>query len=72
MAVDPSTMVIDRVIEALKGDSRTHDCHIDVVNQRGVVSLRGIVPDGATREAAEQVARQQDGVITVINEISIS
>jgi osmotically-inducible protein OsmY len=72
MAFDNSTEVVDRVVEALKSDPRTKGCHIDVANERGIVSLRGVVPNGPTREVAEQLARQQGGVITVINEISVS
>jgi osmotically-inducible protein OsmY len=63
--------VIDRVVEALRDDPRTRSMSIDVANERGVVSLRGVAPNDECREAAEQVARQQQGVITVINEITV-
>lgn len=71
MEINPSTDVVDRVMEALKQDDRTRGCSFDVAHERGVVSLRGEVPNAGVREAAEQVARQQNGVITVINEVIV-
>ncbi len=71
MSINPTTEITDRVIEALKSDPRTRGCIFDVAHDRGVVSVRGEVPNAQVREAAEQVAKQQDGVITVVNEIIV-
>lgn len=71
MHFDPSFDVVNRVVEALKENPQTEKARIDVAHERGVVSLRGTVRSNAQRELAEEIARQQDGVITVINEISV-
>lgn len=66
------TNITDRVVEALQRDSRTRSLRIDVAAERGIVSLRGLVTTSDERDAAEAVARQQEGVITVINEIVVA
>lgn len=57
------------VMEALQNDPRTKDEVIDVVNERGIVTLTGTVDSAETRREAEEITRQQPGVISVINEL---
>ncbi len=63
--------VINRVTEALLNDLNTEEAVVDVSSRGGVVTLSGMVPSQKVRRAAEDIARQQEGVITVINELSI-
>jgi len=63
--------VVDRVMDALLSDPRTKDAIIDVGSDRGIVILKGQVNKVDIREAAEEIARKQEGVITVINEIKV-
>jgi osmotically-inducible protein OsmY len=69
--VSPMTDVSQRVLEALQNDSRIKGTLIDVAYNQGVVTLSGQVKTEALREAAEEVARQQGGVVSVINEIKV-
>ena len=62
----------DRVTAALLEDPVTKNAQIDVVNERGIVSLKGTVDKESIRQSAEMIARKQAGVITVINEIKVS
>ena len=71
MDMQYSTVIVDRVMDALINDPRTKNAQIDVVNDRGIVTLQGTVKKDDVRRAAEEIARRQDGVITVINEIKI-
>lgn len=66
-----SMKYIDRVVQALMSDPRTKDVTIDVIDEHGIVTLRGTVDREHIRQAAEEIARKQEGVITVINEIKI-
>ena len=62
----------DRVTTALLEDPITKNAQIDVVNERGIVTLKGTVNKENIRQTAEMIARKQAGVITVINEIKVS
>lgn len=53
----------------LRNDPRTCDAVIDVVNDRGVVTLVGTVADPTVRDAAEKIAAAHPGVVTVVNSL---
>jgi osmotically-inducible protein OsmY len=55
---------------ALKNDSRTEDAIIDVVNDGGVVTLKGQVESEEVRTAAATIAEAQKGVVEVVNDLS--
>jgi len=63
--------VVDRVMDALMEDPRTKNAKIDASNDRGILTLSGTVDHEYIRRAAEEIARQQEGVLTVINEIKM-
>ena len=65
------TEQVDRVIEALMNDPRTKNAKIDVTDDRGTLTLRGMVEKVYIRDAAEEIARRQKGVLSVINEIKV-
>lgn len=63
-----------RVQDALLQDEGLHDLHdhgIEVLDSNGVVTLRGVVHTFEARERAERIAREVDGVISVINELDV-
>lgn len=70
--ITQSQDLAQRVTEALLEDERTSESGIEVINQRGLVTLAGSVKNEAIRQAAEQLARQQAGVVTVVNELKIA
>ena len=70
--VSPMTDITDRVVTALLEDSRTKDARIDVGCTQSVCTLSGTVKSEAIREAAEEIARRQPGVVTVINELKVA
>jgi osmotically-inducible protein OsmY len=69
--VSPLTSMTDRIAEAIQSDARTKGAVIDVVCDRGVVTLTGTTKSEAIRQLAEEIAKSQEGVITVINEIRV-
>lgn len=71
--VTPTTDISTRVSSELLNDPRTeaYSHNIDVAVDRGMVTLSGTVPSERVREAAEEVARKTQGVISVINELKI-
>lgn len=66
-----NTNVYERVSKALLDDPRTSEAVIDVVTQQGMVTLTGLVDSEEVRQAAEEIARNQPGVITVVNELKV-
>ncbi|MBX3060875.1 MAG: BON domain-containing protein [Anaerolineae bacterium] len=56
---------------ALMSDLRTETAVIDVINERGVITLTGKAPDWAVRQAAETIASHQPGVVKVINDLAV-
>jgi osmotically-inducible protein OsmY len=63
--------IISHVTAALSRDHRTDVAVVGVINERGVVTLKGQVDDPNTQEAAEEIARRQPGVLDVINELEV-
>ncbi len=71
-ATDDSEMDREtRVATALFEDPRTTDAVIEVIDERGVITLQGEVDDPETREAAEAIAAEQTGVISVVNTLQV-
>jgi uncharacterized protein YrrD len=69
--LDTDTAIVARVTAALADDSRTELADVDVTSERGVVTLTGQVDSAEIREAAEETAENQSGVIEVINDLAI-
>jgi osmotically-inducible protein OsmY len=63
--------VKERISGALLEDPRTRDSAIEVIDDRGIVTLGGSVASQEVRQAAAVIARQQPGVISVINTLHI-
>lgn len=57
---------------ALAADPRTERSVIEVIHDRGVVTLQGEVENAVARNAATEIAGQQPGVTTVVNELMIA
>jgi len=60
-----------RVQRALMDDSRTKEYAVEVLDNNGVIVLRGIVPSREASTAVEMVAKEVDGVVSVINETDV-
>jgi osmotically-inducible protein OsmY len=71
MMVTPAMSVTERIQDALDEDSRTRDEVIEVSSHQGVVTLTGMVKSEQVRRAVEEIARQQQGVVTLVNEIKV-
>jgi len=68
---DEPASLTTQVYAALAADPRTQQAVIEVIADRGVVTLQGQVATTAVREAAAEIARQQRGVTAVINELMV-
>ena len=60
-----------KVKSALIGDSRTKAYQIEVTTYKGVVSLGGFVSSAAEKDAAENVAKNVNGVAKVENGLQV-
>ena len=60
-----------RVQRTLMDDSRTKDYAVEVMDNNGVIILRGAVPSREASTAVEMVAKEVDGVVSVINETDV-
>jgi len=70
-ALDTDTAIVARVTAALLDDLRTSTAVIKVLSEQGVVTLRGQADSPRVREAAEEIAAEQRGVVQVVNELEI-
>jgi uncharacterized protein YrrD len=64
-------IVANRITKALHNHPVTADAVIEVVNEGGLVTLIGTVPDVKTQQTAAKVAANQDSVVKVVNELVI-
>ena len=69
--VSPMASITDRVMEALDADPRMKGTNIEVACTGSIVTLSGTVKSQAASDAAEEIARSQSGVATVINELKV-
>ncbi len=69
--ITTDTGVVARVTAALLEDPRTRLHTIEVSSEHGVVTLSGTVPSEEVKRAAEEIARQQKGVVSVINALHV-
>lgn len=60
-----------RVSMALMEDPQTSDAIIEVIDDRGVITLQGEVDDVETRDAAVALAGEQPGVISVVSSLQV-
>ncbi|MBC7237903.1 MAG: BON domain-containing protein, partial [Chloroflexi bacterium] len=60
-----------RVVAALAADARTDVALIDVTVESGVVTLTGRVDSQEIKEAAEEIAAAQEGVVEVVNDLGV-
>jgi osmotically-inducible protein OsmY len=62
----------DRVLGALQNDPRLKNAVIEASSLGGIITLTGIVRSEKERQTAEEIARGQEGVLSVLNEIKVS
>ncbi len=70
-ALDTDTAITARIRAALADDPRTELANVNVGSDRGIVTLTGQVDDEKVREAAEEIAEAQTGVVEVVNDLEI-
>jgi len=69
--LDTNASIEARVTAALQSNSHTSEAVIEVINDRGVITLEGSVESEAVRRAAEEIAESQPGVVAVINALEV-
>jgi len=57
--------------KAILDDPRTKEHGIEVLDDNGVITLRGNVPSRDVQKAAEKIVKDVSGVISVINSLDI-
>jgi osmotically-inducible protein OsmY len=60
-----------QVQAAFMDDPDVQDYDIEVLDNNGIITLRGSVPTRAARDRAEAIVRDMDGVVNVINELDV-
>ena len=56
---------------ALMQDPETQDYGIEVIDNNGIITLKGVVASVEASERAEIIARDTDGVRAVFNELAV-
>jgi osmotically-inducible protein OsmY len=67
----PISNVVKQISDALNRDPRTSKAVIDVGFNQGIVILTGMVKNHSISQAAEEIARAQEGVVSVQNELKV-
>jgi len=70
-AISADSALIGQVTAELAADRRTALIPIEVIADRGVVTLQGTVPTPEIKAVAEAIARRVPGIVTVVNELEI-
>ncbi len=61
----------DQIQAAFSKEEEMQDSDIEVLNNNGIITLRGTVPTRAARDKAEALVHNMDGVVDVINELDV-
>lgn len=61
-----------QIESALLQDRLTEHADIEVLDNNGVVTLRGVVRSREERDRAEEIVRQVPGVVSVTNELDVT
>jgi|RhiMetdeSRZDD1v2_1073273.scaffolds.fasta_scaffold286579_2 osmotically-inducible protein OsmY len=69
--MEPIYTLQRQVQDALAEINELRGARIDVLDNNGIVTLTGIVPNVEARERAEAIVRKMDGVVSVINELNV-
>jgi osmotically-inducible protein OsmY len=69
--MEPIYTLQRQVQDALAEINELRGARIDVLDNNGIVTLTGVVPNVAARERAEAIVRKMDGVVSVINELNV-
>lgn len=69
--LDTDIAIETRVVQALLSDPRTHVSVIEVINESGIVTLQGKVDHIEIRDAAQEIASSQPGVLSVVNALEV-
>jgi osmotically-inducible protein OsmY len=60
-----------KVQRTLMNDSRTKEYGVEVLDNNGIIILRGVAPSHEVRDTIEAIVRGVDGVISVNNEMDV-
>lgn len=60
-----------RVNAALADHEETAKYPVEAVNDTGVITLSGKVPSDEVRDKAEEIAEDVEGVVEVVNDLSV-
>jgi osmotically-inducible protein OsmY len=63
--------IAERVTESLANYPQTAQHAIEVIDEDGLVTLRGVVASEEDRTTAEEIASAQGGVMDVVNELKV-
>lgn len=71
MGLGPDAAITMKIQAKYAGDDVVKGRNIDVDTDNGVVTLKGSVDSAREKQAAEQIARQVEGVQRVVNELKV-
>jgi osmotically-inducible protein OsmY len=69
--MDKTDTIRNEVETALMNDDRTQNAAVDVISSQGFVTLVGEVESTEVAQAAEEIANGLEGVIKVINNLTV-
>lgn len=69
--MDAKTERAIRVIQALADDPRTEDVAVSAIDNNSVIMLSGTAPSQEAKQAAIEIAEEQEGVNSVIPDIRV-
>lgn len=71
MITKTTTQLKDEIETMLRRDSRTRDFPIEVFDNNGIFIIQGEVPSETMSRYVEDIVRDVDGVVSVLNELYV-
>lgn len=60
-----------QIQRALAQDERTQDYPFEIIDESGLITIKGEVPSREARQAAVEIAENQEGVVEVVDDIHL-
>lgn len=66
------TELKNKILQVLAEDDRTQDYAFEIIDESGLITIKGVVDSRQAKQAALEIIKKQKGVIEVVDEIELT
>lgn len=66
------TELKNKILQVLAEDDRTQDYAFEIIDESGLITIKGVVDSRQAKQAALEITKKQKGVIEVVDDIELT